>query len=348
MMRRLWLSLWMVWAISGLLSSAEYSYSYWPKKVYTTQVFPLTVLARDADPRQHVQFDFGTQEGSIAPLSTQPAEMVNGHDIFYTFYFQAKGEDDIRIPPLKIMEQNASATLPARSIHTEKLDTNNSRNFCGLIATDCALLASQVSTFDGNHTLVSLTLKAHEGNPESIHIPGSIEEGIEKVTRHHSIALAEIYFVIPSSRKAITLSYYNTAQHRFIPTTIATDYHAMPVAAQVELNPKASPFDQLKKYGSIALALFFGLMFWWRRDWLYLILLVIVSLLLYAVYKPAPSLCIQEGAPLYILPTHNSRSSMTVTETLHTRPIGAHARFYKINYRNGIIGWIKHEDLCTD
>jgi hypothetical protein len=329
------------------LWATEYSYSYLPKQVYTTQVFPVTLLASHADPDRPVRFVFDGN-GSIKPLGLMPAQVINGHDIFYTFYFQAKGEDDVRIPPLKIIEQNATITLPARSIHTEVLETNRTQNFCGLIATDCSIQAAQVSTFDSNHTLVSLTLQAHEGNPEAIHIPGSIEEGIERITRSHSSTIAEIYFVIPSSQKSITLRYYNTVQHRFLPTTIATDYRNTPVAAQVELNPKASPFDQVKKYGSVALAIFFALMFWWRRDWLYLILLVVILLLIYAVYKPTATLCIQEGSSLYILPTHNSRSSTTITEELHTPSLGEHGDYDKINYRHGIIGWIRHEDFCQN
>jgi len=337
-----------VWAALSPLWASEYSYSYLPKHVYATQVFPVTVLARDASPAQSVTFRFDNGEGQAKPLEPGPAEVINGHDIFYTFYFQAKGEQDIAIPPLRIVEANRTVVLPGQTIPLQKLSTRSAQNFCGLIATDCTLQSSQVSTFDSNHTLVSLTFKTHEGNPEAIHIPGSIEEGIENISRHHSVAVAEIYFVIPSREKSMTLSYYNTAQRRFVSTTISTDYHATPVAAQVELNPKASPFDRLKKYGSVALALFFALMFWWQRDWLYLILLVVVFLLLYMIYKPEKSLCIREGSALYILPTHNSRTSITLPEEVHTQPIGRHADFYKINYRDGIIGWIKDEDLCTD
>jgi len=353
----------------GMLTAAEYHYSYLPKQVYATQVFPVTLLAQGASadeeprfqyrpPTQHtVSHPMGTlvvtapadpQAHTHLPLQSMPVKSINGGDIFYTFYFQAGGAGRFVVPPLTIGEGNRTTTLPSRTLPVTQLPSESNGTFCGLIATDCTLQASQVSTFDSNSTLVSLTFQAHEGNPEAIRIPHVLEQGVEKITRKDSSVVSEIYFVIPSKQTRITLSYYNPVQHRYIPTTIATDYHNKPVAAQVELNPKASPFDRLKQYGSIALAVFFGLMFWWRRDWLYLILLVVISLLIYAVYKPHPMLCIQEGSPLYILPTHNSRSSTTITEELHTRALGEHENYDKINYRHGIIGWIRHEDLCTN
>ena len=355
---------------TGAFMAAEYHYSYLPGQVYVAQVFPVTVLAQNAKITDEPRFKYRFPEQNHAtpapkgkiiitspaapharthlPIQPLPTKTHNNSDIFYTFYFQADGVGTFVVPPLTIRDANQTITLPSQSIPVTQLPAENNDTFCGLIATDCTLQTSQVSTFDDNNTLVSLTFQAHEGNPEAIRIPGASEQGIETITRKDALVVSEIYFVIPSTQTSITLSYYNPVQHRYIPFTIATDYHNKPVAAQVELNPKASPFDRLKKYGSIALALFFALMFLWRKDWLYLILLVIVSLLIYSVYKPRPMLCIQEGSSLYILPTHNSRSSMTITEKLHTRSLGEHEGYDKINYRNGIIGWIRHEDLCED
>jgi hypothetical protein len=347
-LRRWFLSFFVGWiALTGSASTTDYRYSYIPKTVFSTQVFPVTILASDADPSHPVVFQFAPQS-PLKPLGFTPAKVVNGNDVFFTFYFQANGEDDLQIPELIIRESNQTHTLPGRRIHTERLEIHAADNFCGLIATDCTIRSSQISMFDANNTLVSITLQAHEANPEAIRIHGAIEEGLEKITREGSVVHAEYYFVIPSSETNITLSYYNTAQHRFVPTTIATDYRNKSVAAQVELNPKASPFEKLKKYGSIALALFFALMFGWRRDWLYLVLLVVVAFWIYTAYQPRATLCIQEGSPFYILPTHNSRSSTTITEELHTRSLGEHERYHKINYHHGIIGWIRHEDLCQD
>jgi len=326
---------------------AQYGYSYIPKSLYATQVFPVTILASGADRKHPPAFRFDP-DSPLLPLSPMPATMINGQDVFYTFYFKAKEPGMLSLPRLQILEANSSTTLPGRTITVNHLETEGHPDFCGLIATDCAVEASQVSSFDTNSTLVTLRIRASEANPEAIHIPGSLEEGLEKMRRDRSQVVAEYYFVIPSNRKSITLSYYNTLQHRFVPVTIATDYRNKPVAAQVELNPKASPIEQLKKYGSLALALFFALMYLWQRDRLYMLLLAGTLVGLYLLYRPHQTLCIREGSPLYILPARNSRISISLPETLHTPSLGEHGEYYKINYHHGTIGWIRHEDLCQN
>jgi len=329
------------------LSATEYHYSYLPKYIYPTQVFPVTILASGARSNPSVVFRFDPLAVQ-KPLNTSPVIVINNRDFFYTFYFQAQDGNDVSIPPLTIQDANQTYSLPERHIPVQTLATQDHPDFCGLIASDCSLQASQVSLFDANTSLVTITLRAHEGNPEAIRIPGALEEGIEKLTRQQAVVTAEYYFVIPSKQKSITLSYYNTVQHRFIPTTILTDYRNKPVAAQVELNPRASHFDRLKKYGSIALVLFFIIMFLWQRGWLYLILLILVLAVTIVIYQPRETLCLREGSPLYILPTPNSRSSTTITETYHTPSLGKHGDYFKINYRHGTIGWIRHEDLCEN
>jgi len=337
---------WLVLLLS-ITEAAYYSYSYIPKKVFVHQVFPVTILSADSTADQKVDFAFDPSS-NIKPLTPKPLMVRNGHNTFYTFYFQQNGEDDFGLPALTITDAQGSQQLEAYLIHTQRLDTTGEETFCGLLATDCMLVSSQVSTFDANTTMVMLNFQAHESNPESIHIPGVLEEGIEKNRRENSTSFVEYYFVIPQQTKQITLSYYNTIQHRFVPITIKTDYSNKPVAAQVELNPKASPLDRLKKYGSLALALFFVWMFWWQRDRLYLVLLVVTLLILFVVYRPSDKLCIQEGAPLYILPTRNSRISTNIQSQLHINSLGQHGDYYKIQYKNGIIGWINHENTCQD
>jgi hypothetical protein len=338
------LALWL-WSTAAL--GAQYGYSYIPKKLYLTQVFPVTVLASDADTKFPPTFRFDPK-AAVQPLDPAPTSMINGSDTFYTFYFKADQKGTLTLPDLVIYEANRSIPLPGRSIEVTPLDATGHPAFCGLIATDCTIETSQVSSFDANKTLVTIRIRAHEANPEAMHVPGAIEDGLEYVRREHALVRAEYYFVIPASRTRVEVQYYNTAQRRFISKTIDTDYRAKPVAAQVELNPKASPIERLKQYGSIGLALFFALMFLWQRDRLYLLLFLITLAALYVVYKPRETLCVREGSSLYILPARNSRVSTTIRQRIETLSLGTHGDYYKINYANGTIGWIRHEDLCQN
>ena len=338
--------LWLFLSMGTAVAQTHYQYSYIPKKVFATQVFPVTIIADTVNTEAPPTFAFeGTD--SAKPLDNTPLKDSNGGNTFYTFYFKAHTKD-IRIPPLTISDEGGTTALESQHVPVEILDTKADKHFCGLIATSCKIIASQVSAFDAENNLVSLTIKASEANPEEIEIRGSIESGVEKITRTHSDVLVEYYFVIPSSQKSITSSYYNTLQNRFVSKTISTDYKNKPVAAQESLNPKDSSFNKLKKYGLSFLSLFFFWMFWKRKDIFFLVLLAICVIVLFTLFTSHGKVCVQEGATLYILPTKTSSSSGQIDRKLTTDILNQRGAYYKIAYDRHIIGWIRDDDICKN
>ena len=332
--------------ISGALAKTNYWYSYVPKQVFATQVFPVTIFSDTDDRKSLSTFEFAS-ESTVRPLNIKPLIATNGGNTFYTFYFKAQNSD-IRIPQLLITSKKDVTMLESKYIPVHILDTEGHDEFCGLIATDCKIITSQVSEFDADSNLVSLTIKAAEANPEDIQMSGSIESGIEKITKTDSDTIIEYFFVIPSSQKIVVTSYYNTLQQRFISKTISTDYKNKPVAAQENLNPKDSSFDKLKKYGLFFFSLFFLWMFWRRKEIFFLVLLAICVIILLTMYTPHEKICVQEGAPLYILPTKTSTTGGRINNTLTTDILNKRGDYYKIEYDHNMIGWIKHEDTCKD
>jgi uncharacterized protein YgiM (DUF1202 family) len=104
----------------------------------------------------------------------------------------------------------------------------------------------------------------------------------------------------------------------------------------------------LKKSIFIGLSIFFFLLFLWKRDLFYLILAVVSVTTLLTFYTPKKKICIKQGAALYILPTHTSHISTKINKEFRTPLLGERTEFYKIEYQNGVIGWVKHEDLCKN
>jgi len=332
--------------VSSAAAKTNYWYSYVPKQVFATQVFPITIFADTDDSNNLPTFKFDA-ENAIKPLNSQPIKDTNGGNTFYTFYFKAE-KNDIKIPSFTIIDKEETISLESRYVPVRELDTSGHDEFCGLIATSCKIVTSQVSEFDAENNLVSLTLKASEANPEEITTAGSIESGIEKITKTGSDTIIEYYFVIPSSQKSVTSSYYNTLQNRFVTRTISTDYKDKPVAAQENLNPKDSSFDKLKKYGLSFLSLFFFWLFWKKKDIFFLALLAICVIILLTMFTPHEKVCVQEGAPLYILPTETSTTGGQIDRELTTDILNQRGHYYKIAYDHNIIGWIKNEDTCKD
>lgn len=333
-------------AASPLSAQTEYRYSYVPKQLYAGQVFPVTILAVGVDPAHPPTFRFDPK-APVHPLEKRPLKVGNGKDLFYTFYFKA-GREDFRLPDLYIQETGRTLRLPGRIIPVRELTAPPEDRFCGVIASDFKIKTSQVSTFDDKNNLISLSIEAHEANLEDMAIPGVVEGGVEKLSRRGSLAIAEYYFVLPANVPEITFSYYNAIKQQFIPLKVSTSYQHKQVAAQVDLNPKDSSFTKLKKYTFGALSLFFLLMFLLYRDYFYLVLLVIAVLILVTFFTPMKKVCVQEGAPLYILPTATSTVGTTIDRDVRLPVLHQYRHYYKVEYKHGITGWIKDEDLCKD
>jgi len=339
----LFLLLTLICFTSLLQAGVEYKYSYIPKKVYENQIFPITVLeigSSGTSPR----FTFDKVDQG-KPLFRKPLVVKNGNDSFYTFYFKAL-DSHFSLPALMIVENNDTVFLDARDIPVGKLKPRE--DACGVLAADMKIKTSQASTFDEKNNLVTLSIEAFEANLENMHLKNVVEDGIENINRKNAKVRAEYYAVIPASQKNIKFTYFNTIKGQYVvlktPVTII-DYS---VSTQSELNPKDDSFNKIKKMVFVGISLLFFLLFLWKRDFFYLVIAVVTLITLFTFYIPNKDICVRQGAPLYILPTYTSNISTKIDKETRTPLLGERAEFNKIEYKNGIIGWVKDEDLCKN
>jgi hypothetical protein len=333
-----------MFTFTSLLSAeGEYKYSYVPKKVYENQVFPVTVICL-SECGKEPQFTFDILSDT-QPLSDKPLSIHNGDDSFYTFYFKAS-KIDIRIPRLFINNGSNEYTLDP---HTAILGILPEReDFCGVLAADMKIQSSQVSNYDETDHLVTLTLEGFEANLEDMYLNNVLESGIEHLHREDAKVIAEFYFVLPSSEKEIKFTYFNTIKKQYVYLKVPIELADTTVTTQTDLNPKEDSFDLLKKYTFMFLLGFFFLMFLIKRDFFYLVLAVVSLITLLTFYIPHKKICIKQGAPLYLLPTETSSISTDIDEELNTMLLGEREGYKKIEYEQGIIGWIKNEDVCEN
>ena len=344
-LRSMGLMLLLVFSFTTLLNAqAEYKYSYIPKKVYENQLFPLTVIdtARTKDDNPQFQFD---PLSPVQPVFEDPLVIHNGSDSFYTFYFKA-GKVDVKIPRLFIVSPSVDTSLDPQTIHLAHLKLRD--DFCGVYAANMEIKNSQVSNYDERNHLLTLTIEAFEANLEDMHLNGVEESGLEDLQRKFAKVEAEFYVVLPVEQKSIKFTYFNTIKNQYVFLEASAELADDTVVTQSDLNPKEDSFEKLKKYTFIFLVSFFLLMFLIKRDFFYLVLGVISLITLLTFYIPHKKICVKQGAPLYLLPTHTSTIGTKVDEDFETSLLGEREEFLKIEYKNGIIGWIKNEDLCEN
>jgi len=345
MLRAVYLFLGLLLSFTTLLSAAtHYKYSYVPKKVYENQLFPVTIIGIGESSEETPSFTFESNNGAKALFDT-PLVIRNGNDSFYTFYFQAQ-KDDVRIPPVVINASTNQIELPSQYISIKQLKRRE--DFCQVLAADLKIKNSQVSNYDEKNHIVTLSIEAYEANLENMTLANVVESGVESLKRDFAKVSAEFYVVVPVETKLLKFTYFNTIKKQYVFKEVPVVVEDASVTTQSDLNPKEDSFEKLKKYSLMTLSGFFILMFLFKRDFFYLVFGVISVITLLTLYIPHKKICVSQGAPLYILPTATSTISTKIDAKLDTMLLGEREGYKKVEYKEGIIGWIKNEDLCQN
>jgi hypothetical protein len=315
-----------------------------PKKVYENQLFPVTIIASAKDVGSKPQFTFDSSS-KIQPLFKKPLTIQNGSDSFYTFYFKAS-KSDIRIPRLFISSENGEESLEPNTVFIQTLTQRE--DFCQVLAADMKIKNSQVSNYDEKSHIVTLSIEAFEANLEDMKLDQVQESGVENVERDFARVDAEFYVVVPLEEKLLKFTYFNTIKKQYVFLEVPVEVIDATVTTQSDLNPKEDSFEKLKKYTFMSLVGFFFIMFLFRRDFFYLVFGAVSLITLLTLYIPHKKICVKQGAPLYILPTQTSTVSTKIDQELDTMLLSEREGFKKVEYKEGIIGWIKNEDLCDN
>jgi len=333
-----------IFAFSSLYGETDYRYSYLPKTIYENQIFPITVLEINSADNNKIHFYFNSESGT-QPLFKKPLLVKNGNDTFHTFYFKAE-DKSIILPSLIIKDNYGVTTLKKHIIPIVHLKYRD--DFCGVLSADMKIKTSQSSVYDEKNNLVTLSIEAYEANIENMHLRDVIESGVENIDRRGAKVIAEFYVITPATQKRLKFTYFNTikGQYTFLETNI--DIKDATVSTQSQLNPKNDNFDKLKKYLFASLIIIFLLLTIWKKDIFYFLLMFISGAILLTFYMPKDKICISQGTPLYILPTNGSRICITTNQKFTTDVLNQRAKFYKVEYSNGVIGWVKDEDICKD
>ncbi len=344
-LRAVYIVLGLFFILTTLLNATtQYKYSYVPKKVYENQLFPVTFIGIGEESTKTPSFTFQSNN-KTKPLFQKPLVIHNGNDSFYTFYFQAEKED-IRIPPVVINTTSKQIELPAQHISIKALKQRE--DFCQVLAADLKIKNFQVSNYDEKNHIVTLSIEAYEANLEKMTLSKVVESGVEHLKRTFAKVSAEFYVVVPVETKVLKFTYFNTIKKQYVFKEVPVVVEDASVTTQSELNPKEDSFEKLKKYTLMSLLGFFFFMFLIKRDFFYLVLAVVSLITLLTLYIPHKKICVSQGAPLYILPTSTSTISTTIDAKLDTMLLGERTGYKKVEYKEGIVGWIKDEDLCKN
>jgi hypothetical protein len=326
-----------------LFSNDDFYYSYIPKKVYQNQVFPLTIASEKYKNSEELTIIFDSKDA----LYNEPLVVNNNNGSFYTFYFKANKSTDITTPSFTIETENGKKfRLNSLKIPIIKLEPQD--DFSGVYGSKFKLKNYHISEYNEDNLLVSLSLEAFEANLDDFHLDGIKEQNIEDIHRDFANIDGEYFAIVPKNKKELSFSYYHTLQEKFISTTLLLQIKNDPTTEQLDINPKDSSFDTFKKYLFIFLVLLFIILYIIKRDKFYLFFIIVSAIILVTFYIPKGRICIKKGSDIYILPTNTSTISANTEEKINRMTLDTRGEYIKVEYQEGLIGWVRNDDVCED
>jgi len=271
---------------------------------------------------------------------------------FYeTFYFQAV-EKTGRTPDIlaSLVFENYSGAmqqvLKGKKIETIKLRPDES--WCGVIAEDMKITEYKTTRYDSNNNIVIFNISAKMANLNNFVLKNSHKQGIETITSTMPYTTATYYAIIPSFMQNLKFTYFNLESDRFekllIPIIVSDDS----VVTQTDLNPYETSNTPLKAGVSAFFAFLFLLLFVYRKKKKYIFLtFVFISPIVY-LYMPSGKVCVKNGSAIYLLPMQNGTVFKTTDRKNEYEKVKRLNDFVKIKLENEKIGWIYHEDICSN
>jgi hypothetical protein len=245
---------------------------------------------------------------------------------------------------------SVDSNLPTTTIVGEKLNVialNPKGNFSNIIASSLNLLEFKTTNFDATHNIVIFILQSSNAYLKNIHFEDVTKQGIESFKGNYKKAKVTYFVVIDKNLENFDFTYFNPTLNKFqtlhIPIVVEDDS----VTTQSDLKPRDQSHDSIKIAIAATITLVLFLVIIWRKNYLYL--LVLVFPLAYIAYLAVPQqkVCIKQGVDLFLLPMKGATVFETTKRQLLLEKEGSIPNLTKVKLQNDKIGWVKNEDTCT-
>lgn len=331
------------------------SFKQFPETIYKNQRFDIlvkTLVTTNTFDRVETRFINGK---NMIPLNPETPWNLIAENTFENRYFFKAYENDFVLPTLQVLLYKDGEIIEVAYLKPEALSfseiAKNDEKFSSIIADSLVVKAFKSKQYNNDELITILDIEAYESNLEDFYLPFIGEQGFSKISDNYPEQTMLYYLVMPIHKKKIEFNYYSSSEKRLKKVIIPIQLENELVSTQTDLNPNNSNILFYKKVAlGILSALFLGL-FIWKRNYLYLIVLLIALIVLILYMMPNRQAFIKGDTTIYILPTKNSTIFYKTQQTRVAEVVMQKAGFAKImmNVNNKkIIGWIKEERLVKN
>ena len=344
---------------SSLFSSEEIEskelyleYNSYPQRVFTGQKFDIELKAlilKDDNTYDKIVTTF-TSEENIELLSEDIVWTKNKANEYLTTISYKIFDKDFVIPKITLaLSKNEEIidfiSVDSPIIQYEKIAVNQ-KLFSKIIAKNLEILTVKTKQYTNNTLHTTINLKALNGNLEDFSLNSYTEDqGINSLSEVYPNQNLYYYVMVPIYTKQIKFTYYNTQSKSFVMMNIPIMLDEELVSTQTELNPYNSSLLIYKQVFSAFILLIFILIFIFKRQNIYLIIISILILILAYLSIPNKKILLNEDVKVYILPTNSSTIFKIPASKEIVEIVNENEDFIKVLFKNDSIGWIKKDDI---
>ena len=321
-----------------------------PERLFEGEIFSVTLRSIvTTDLFESLQYHFSGGIG-VELLSETPERELRDHAYYDRFYFKAT--DGMAMLPditpsltVEYEGEEFSDTIPGTKIDVTVL--NPPKNFCGILADRFSISHAKTTVYDKGHNIIVFMADANRSDLGMFHIPSADKQDFESLQTLPHASSMSYFAVLPNTIETLNLQYFNLKTQRYDQINIPINVEDDLVSTMSDLRPVEHSHQAQKTYVFLALALLFLGLALWKRSWTLLVITVLAGGYAAWLNIPLRKVCIEKGAPIYLLPMRNA----TVFEIAPRRYIlerQGHVKDYtKVRLLNDKIGWVEDENICA-
>lgn len=227
---------------------------------------------------------------------------------------------------------------------------NSNANFNSIVADEFKVVQFKTSFFDDKNLIMLIEANVKNGDLSQFYIdsPKIIKQGTESIKGDFSNQFAFYFAIFEPNLKSLDFNYYNLKSAQFESFSLPVEIQNDDISTQIGLNPQESEFEFYKNALVYTFAIFFAILFIWRRKWLYIALCAVFVIYAFYSYKPFSNAVLKANSNVQILPTKNSSVFYIPAKNEVVRVLSQRDEFKKIMTNDGKIGWVRNENLAKN
>lgn len=331
------------------------SYISFPEKIFKNQRFEIVLKAIVTTTNyDKIETKFNDSI-DVDILNADSPWLQSQEQTYENRYFFKAYKEDFKIPPFEVVLIKDEVVVeiqkiePKETIYTEIGKSVD--NFSSIIAKNLVINAHKTKQYNNDELITIFDISATQSNLEDFYIKNVKEQGISSITDNYPEQELLYYLVLPVHTKKLDFSYYNTNEKRFVTVKVPIILENELVSTQTDLNPNTSNILFYKKVGSGVVFIILVVLYFIKKNKLYLIASLIALIVLLVYVMPNKTAILKKDSYIYILPTKKSTIFQKTNKDFVVEVSIKRGEFIKVVFNqdnNSLIGWVKEEDLVKN